>query len=121
MPWMPEVFAAPIAETRRAQEEAALTIDAIPYYEGIMADEPDALIRSFAGRPVLDDPHLGHVEGARGLRDFASGMARAGYASATPWWKTWPSRAPPSVRLRRSCCTCSGTTGLLESSCRWPS
>jgi hypothetical protein len=49
MPWMPENFTAPIAEARRAQEEAALTNDAVPYYEGIMAEEPDALIRSFAG------------------------------------------------------------------------
>lgn len=77
---MPEVFTFPIAE-------AARTIDAIPYYQGILAGEPDALIRSFAGEPVLDDPRIGRVEGARGLRDFVSGMA-AGCAGATPWWKT---------------------------------
>jgi hypothetical protein len=75
MSWMPEVFTAPIAEARRAQEEAARTNDAVPYYEGIMADEPDALVRSFAGQPVLDDPRVGRIEGARGLRDFVSGMA----------------------------------------------
>lgn len=75
MPWMPEVFTAPIAEARRAQEETARTNDAVPYYEGIMADEPDALVRSFAGEPVLDDPRVGGVEGARGLRDFVSEMA----------------------------------------------
>ena len=53
MPWMPEVFSAALAEARRAQEaaEAAHANDAIPYYEGIMADQPDALIRSFAGSP----------------------------------------------------------------------
>jgi hypothetical protein len=75
MPWMPEVFAAPLAEARRAQaEEAARANDAIPYYEGIMADEPDALIRSFAGQPHLNDPRLGQVEGASKLRDFAFEM-----------------------------------------------
>ena len=58
MPWMPEVFTAPIVEARRAQEETARTNDAVPYYEGIMAAEPDALVRSFAGEPVLDDPPL---------------------------------------------------------------
>jgi hypothetical protein len=42
MPWMPEVFAAPIAEARRA-EDATRTNDAIAYYEGILAGEPDAL------------------------------------------------------------------------------
>jgi hypothetical protein len=65
MPWMPEVFSAPLAEARRAQEEgeATSTNDAVPYYEGILPDEPDALVRSFAARqPVLDDPNL-HAEG----------------------------------------------------------
>ena len=72
MPWMPEVFSAPIAETRHAAD-AASTNDAVPYYEGIMAEEPDALIRSFAGLPLVHDPRVGHVEGAMGLRAFVSG------------------------------------------------
>ncbi len=73
MPWMPEVFTAPIAEARRVQG-AISTNDAVPYYEGIMSDEPNALVRSFAARqPVLDDPRVGYVEGARGLSAFVSG------------------------------------------------
>ncbi len=71
MPWMPEVFSAPIAEARRAAD-AAPTNDAVPYYEGIMAEEPDALVRSFAGLPLVHDPRVGHVEGARGLRAYVS-------------------------------------------------
>jgi hypothetical protein len=77
MPWMPEVFTVPIAEARRTQvEEATNTNDAVPYYEGILTNEPDALVRSFAARqPVLDDPRVGYVEGTRELRAFASGTA----------------------------------------------
>src|SRR5215204_2340106 len=74
MPWMPEVFSAPIAESLRA-EEAALRNDAVPYYEGILAEEPDALIRSFAGEPRVNDPRVGYVEGARELRAFVTGTA----------------------------------------------
>ena len=49
MPWIPEVFSAPIAEEIHASAN-----DAVHYYEGILADEPDALARSFAKRqPVL--------------------------------------------------------------------
>jgi hypothetical protein len=59
MPWMPEVFTTPMAEARRV-EEATPTNDAIAYYEGIMADEPEALIRSFAGEPRLNDPRVGY-------------------------------------------------------------
>jgi hypothetical protein len=77
MPWMPEVFSAPIAEARRTQvEESTSTNDAVPYYEGILADEPEALVRSFAARqPILDDPRVGYVEGTGELRAFASGTA----------------------------------------------
>jgi hypothetical protein len=74
MPWMPEVFTAPLAEARRT-EEAARTNDAVAYYEGILAEEPEALIRSFAGEPRVNDPRVGHVEGARRLRAFVSGTA----------------------------------------------
>ena len=77
MPWMPEVFTAPIAEARRAREaQAEGANDAVPYYEGILADEPDALVRSFAARqPVVDDPRVGRVEGTRELRAFVTGTA----------------------------------------------
>jgi SnoaL-like domain len=77
MPWMPEVFTTRMAAARRVQdEETASTNDAVPYYEGILADEPDALVRSFAAhQPVLDDPRVGYVEGTRELRAFASGTA----------------------------------------------
>jgi SnoaL-like domain len=72
MPWMPEVFTTPIAQARRA-EEAPRTNDAIAYYEGIMAAEPDALVRSFASEPRVNDPRVGYVQGARGLRAFVMG------------------------------------------------
>ena len=77
MPWMPEVFTAPIAEARRAQDaQAEGTNDAVPYFEGILSDEPDALVGSFAARqPVLDDPRVGRVEGARELYAFVIGTA----------------------------------------------
>ena len=72
MPWMPEVFTSPIAEAPRA-EDAARANDAIAYYEGILAEEPDALVGSFAGLPRVNDPRVGHVEGTRELRAFVSG------------------------------------------------
>ena len=71
MPWMPEIFTAPIAEAIRAS-----TNDAVPYYEGIMADEPGALVGSFARQqPVLDDPRTGHVEGPGAFASFVADQA----------------------------------------------
>ena len=40
-----------------------------------MAGEPEALERSFAGEPRINDPRVGHVEGRRELRAFVSGTA----------------------------------------------
>jgi len=59
MPWMPEVFTAPISEARRAEAEARAN-DAIAYYEGILAGQPNALVRSFAGQPRVNDPRVGY-------------------------------------------------------------
>jgi len=74
MPWTPEVFTAPISEARRAEGEACAN-DAIAYYEGILAGQPNALVRSFAGQPRVNDPRVGHVEGVRELRAFVSRTA----------------------------------------------
>jgi hypothetical protein len=84
MPWMPEVFTAPLAQAPRPEEDAPAN-DAIAYYEGIMAGEPEALVRSFAARqPVLDDPRVGYVEGARRLRAFVNGTASLRPAARGP-------------------------------------
>src|SRR5918999_966471 len=75
MPWMPEVFTAPIAEARRGQDASSAN-DAVPYYEGIMANQPAALVRSFAAnQPVIKDPRLDHVEGAEALAAFVADQA----------------------------------------------
>ena len=80
MPWMPEVFNAPIAEARRPQEAEATSTNDVAYYEGILADEPEALVRSFAAQQhVLDDPRVGYVEGAQDARGF---FEHAGYRMA---------------------------------------
>src|SRR5215208_337482 len=77
MPWVRVVFSVPLAAARRAQaEEGTSTDDAVPHFEGILADEPGARVRSFAARqPVLDDPRVGYVEGTRERRALAAGTA----------------------------------------------
>jgi SnoaL-like domain len=74
MPWMPEAFAAPIADTRSERDDASAN-DALPYYEGILANQPEALVRSFASEPRVNDPRVGFVEGARELCAFVNGTA----------------------------------------------
>ena len=76
MPWVPELFSAPALariKDRLQQKE----IDTVPYFDGFLTGETDALIRSFGGEPEVHYPVRGRVKGSR---------AFAAYAAATMAW-----------------------------------
>ena len=60
--WAPELFSAPALERVRRRYELT-TLDAVPYYAGLMTGDHDALIQSFAGPPVVHDPRRGRIIG----------------------------------------------------------
>ena len=76
MPWVPELFSAPVLEQLQEKWERE-RLEAVPYYDGLMAGEHEALIRSFAGEPALHDPLHGRVTGER---------AFGAYVTATEAW-----------------------------------
>jgi SnoaL-like domain len=71
MPWVPELFTAPalqrLLEKRRRDE-----LVAVPFFDGLIAGEPDALVKSFAGEPELYDPVRGRVKGAQAFKAFVA-------------------------------------------------
>jgi hypothetical protein len=71
MPWVPELFAAPalhrILERRRRDELAS-----VPYFDGLLAGEPEALVESFAGEPEVQHPVRGRIRGVRAFAAFAA-------------------------------------------------
>src|ERR1700759_772395 len=73
VPFMPELFPGPAPahfyEKRRRDE-----LEAVPYFDGLMAGEPDALVASFAAEPELHDPVRGRVKGKRAFGAFVSEM-----------------------------------------------
>jgi hypothetical protein len=71
MPWLPELFSEPVLESLREKWERE-RLEAVPYYDGLMAGEHDALVRSFAGEPVLHDPLHGRVRGARAFEAYVT-------------------------------------------------
>jgi hypothetical protein len=73
MPWVPELFSAPVLQDV-LDERRRERLGSVPYFEGYFAGEPDALVESFAGEPVLHDPVRGRVKGARAFRAFAVRM-----------------------------------------------
>ena len=46
----------------------------MPFFYGLTAGEPDALVDSFADEPELYDPVRGRVKGERAFRDFVAGL-----------------------------------------------
>jgi hypothetical protein len=69
MPWAPELFSTPaladIAEKRRREH-----LRTVPFFDGLMTMEMDALVGSFAGEPELYHPVLGRIKGERAFRQF---------------------------------------------------
>ena len=53
MPWVPELFSAPVLE--RLQEKwQRERLEAVPFFDGLMSGERDALVDSFAGEPEVE-------------------------------------------------------------------
>jgi SnoaL-like domain len=74
MPWVPELFSAP--ELARLEEKWELErLDAVPYYAGLMSGEHEALIRSFAGEPVLHEPRRGRIIGVRAFDAYVAQLS----------------------------------------------
>jgi hypothetical protein len=74
MPWVPELFSAPALaglEERRREK----VVD-IPYFEGLVMGEVDALLGSFAGEPRLHHPLRGDIEGEEEFREFVADTER---------------------------------------------
>jgi hypothetical protein len=84
VPWQPELFSGPAlaqmwerrAERDKRQAERDRRRDeklaAVPYFDGVMTGEIDALIGSFAGQPQLHDPVRGRVMGVPAFRRFVA-------------------------------------------------
>ena len=73
VPFVPELFSAPVRarlENKRRQDELL----AVPYFDGLMSGEPEALVQSFAAEPELHDPVRGRVNGTRAFESFIAQM-----------------------------------------------
>jgi len=70
MPFTAEMFSASALEGLREKRRHELV--SVPYFDGLMAGEPEALVKSFAVVPELHDPVRGRVKGTRGFEAFVA-------------------------------------------------
>jgi hypothetical protein len=71
MPWVPELFSASALERLREKWQRE-RLEAVPYFDGLVAGENDALVKSFVGEPELHDPVRGRVKGVRAFEAFVA-------------------------------------------------
>ena len=71
MPWVPELFSTPVLQRVRDKMRRDELLS-VPYFDGFMAGEPDALVESFAGEPLVYDPLRGRVKGEAAFRAFVA-------------------------------------------------
>src|SRR5215218_6770449 len=69
MPWVPELFSAPVLQRWLDQRRRAALV-AVPYFDGLLAGEPDALVESFAGGPELHHPARGRIKGTAAVEAY---------------------------------------------------
>jgi hypothetical protein len=72
MPWAPELFSAPILQ--RVEEKWGSDFVTVPFFDGLLAGEFDALVGSFAGEPELHHPVRGRIRGVRAFEAFVTDM-----------------------------------------------
>ena len=72
MPWLPELFSVPVVEQLEEKWHGELV--SVPYFDGLIAGEIDALVESFSGEPELHHPVRGRISGERAFRAYAAEM-----------------------------------------------
>ena len=76
MPWLPELFSAPLVERIQRQAADERAVNPVPYFAGVQSGETEALLRSFAGEPELHHPVRGRVRGRRAFERFIADTTR---------------------------------------------
>jgi hypothetical protein len=70
MPWVPELFSAPVLQ--RLEDKRQRELEIVPFFDGLMAGEVDALVGSFAGIPELYHPVRGRIRGRRAFETYVN-------------------------------------------------
>jgi SnoaL-like domain len=71
MPWVPELFSAPVLERWLEQRRRERIVD-VPFFDGLLSGELDALVGSFAGEPQLYHPVRGRIKGTRAFEAYVA-------------------------------------------------
>jgi hypothetical protein len=71
VPWAPELFSAPALQ-RVLDKYRRERLRSVPFFDGLMSGEIDALVESFSGVPELHHPVRGRIKGESAFRRFVT-------------------------------------------------
>jgi hypothetical protein len=74
VPWTPELFSAPALQ-RILDRYRRDRLRSVPFFDGLMTGETDALIESFSGVPEVHHPVRGRIRGEGAFRLYVAEMA----------------------------------------------
>jgi SnoaL-like domain len=69
VPWAPELFSAPALQ-QVLDKYRRKRLRSVPFFDGLLAGETDALVASFAGVPAVHHPLRGWIRGEEAFREF---------------------------------------------------
>jgi SnoaL-like domain len=73
MPWVPELFSVP-AQQRVLEKYRRERMRLMPFFDGLLTGEIDALLESFSGVPEVHHPVRGRIRGEAAFRRFVTEM-----------------------------------------------
>ena len=73
MPWAPELFSAPALESVLEKYRRG-RLRSVPFFDGLVTGEIDALVESFSGVPEVHHPVRGRIKGESAFRRFVADM-----------------------------------------------
>ncbi len=73
MPWAPELFSAPVLQGV-LDKYRRNRMRSVPFFDGLVTGEIDALVESFSGVPEIHHPVRGRIRGERAFRGFVDDM-----------------------------------------------
>jgi len=68
VPWLPELFTVPALE--RLEEKRHRRFITVPYFDGVVTGQFDAIVESFADEPEVHHPRRGRIKGERAFREY---------------------------------------------------
>ncbi len=70
MPWAHELFSASVLE--QVKERWSRELETVPFFDGVLSGEFDALVESFASEPELHHPVRGRIRGTRAFESYVT-------------------------------------------------